>query len=205
MLFIDDVSLMLWLVTGSLTTVFLYGRQMFKEPPEKLKTFAPGLVCFALPLAILGFLCIITWPLPGAANIVVGFPSCFFGMLLIIAAWLIARGEDVRTMLRLPALFGGSMLIILALAIIMNRVGAPPASEGAIGQPPVAIIISLLWAIAYSSTGAVAIIAPRVQVLTPSWYRILSVLILISLFLFGSQAVISLLSHVAMFSAWHPS
>src|SRR5882724_9147060 len=85
--FIDAASLLLWLVAIALLLLYDYARR--GDPPEHLRFLAAPLACVALPMLALGWNVTTTWPLPGAANIIIGEPSLYFGSLLLIAAGLI--------------------------------------------------------------------------------------------------------------------
>jgi uncharacterized membrane protein len=202
--FIDDVSLLLWLVAACLDILLTYAKHSI-EPLDKLRSLAAPLACVAVPLTILGLSITLSWPLTGAANIIIGGPSLLFGFLLCMAAWLIARGEDLAALTGVARL-GGIMLMVMAVAIVMNGLGAPPASEGAIGHPPIATLFSVLWATAYMCVGICAVISRRVLcgTLSVGEKRLIQFLLWVASIIFGSQAIISTLVHTAQFAQWIP-
>jgi uncharacterized membrane protein len=202
--FIDCVSLLLWLVTASLSILLTYARRC-REPREKLRTLAAPLASVALPFTIIGLYITLCWPLTGSANIFIGEPVLFFGTLLCMAAWLIAREEDLAV-LTIVARFGGIMLIIMALAIVANGLGAPPTSEGAIGHPPIATLFSLLWSAAYLCTGICALVSRQILAgsFSRRWQKVFQVLCWTALIIFGIQAVLATLVHTSEFAGWLP-
>jgi uncharacterized membrane protein len=202
--FIDCVSLILWLVTASLYLLLTYAKRS-GEPREQLRSLAAPLASVALPLTIIGLYITLCWPLTGSANIFIGEPVLFFGTLLCIAAWLIAHEEEI-SVLTIVARFGGIMLLIIAVAIVANGLGAPPASEGVIGHPPIATIFTLFWAIAYICTGICAIVSRQILAgsLSGRWQNVLQVLCWTALIIFGIQAVLATLVHTSEFAGWLP-
>jgi putative membrane protein len=88
---------------------------------------------------------VLTWPLPGAYNIVIGEPALYFGLVLLGTAFAIRAGESLMP-LAVLAIFGGIANIVLSIAMLVH---------GLSRNPP-------LWAFAYAAIGLAAVLSPLV-------------------------------------------
>jgi putative membrane protein len=98
-----------------------------------------------LLLGVTGLHLVLTWPLPGAYNIVMGEPALYFGLVLLGTAFAIRAGESLMP-LAVLAIFGGIANIFLSIAMLVH---------GLSRNPP-------LWALAYAAIGVAAVLAPLV-------------------------------------------
>jgi uncharacterized membrane protein len=202
--FVDYISLVLWLVFACLMLLYSYGRRLAQGIPlDKLRVHGVSLASVSVPLTIFGLAMTLTWPLTGAANIVISEPVCYFGFLLTAFSWRMARGTDLDELrvFTVPTVIGGIFLLVLSVAIVANGVGSPPASEPVIGKFP--FVFSILWALAYACTGLAAITSQFYQILP--WRRLFLFFLVASIIMFGIHSVLSTLSHVQMFHDWVPS
>ena len=85
-------------------------------------------------------LLVLSWPLPGACNIVMGEPALYFGPVLLGTAFTIRAWENLMP-LAVLAFFGGIANTFLGIGTLVH---------GLSRNPP-------LWAAAYGATGLAAL------------------------------------------------
>jgi putative membrane protein len=96
---------------------------LLRNPAEASRTedhtrgFAWAFGAAGALLAIMGFHISLTWPIPGAYNIVFGEPLAYFGTLLVIGAPALGFRQNLMPLLVLGA-FGALSNLVLAAAII---------------------------------------------------------------------------------------
>jgi putative membrane protein len=144
-MFVDYLTVMMVAVVAAAVLTIAY-RLMFLEAPladQKPWGWAFGIV--GLLLGATGSHMVLTWPLPGAYNIVIGEPALYFGLVLLGTAFAIRAGESLMP-LAVLAIFGGIANIVLSIAMLVH---------GLSRNPP-------LWAFAYAAIGLAAVLSPLV-------------------------------------------
>ena len=90
----------------------------------------------------------LSWPLPGACNIVMGEPALYFGPVLLGTAFAIRAWENLMP-LAVLALFGGIASTFLGIGTLVHGLSRDPplwaAANGAIG---LAALCSRPWSCA---------------------------------------------------------
>lgn len=161
----------------------------------------PGLL-----LVLLGGNIAFTWPLSstalaagtfsGNANIVIGWPAFFFGLLLILAWVMVLLVPGPLRVIWQPlcsiASFGGIMLLVLGVAILAGHIGQPPSTDPMLIQQ---IANPLIWAILYWLMGLAACISP-LALTRPRWMVIGKGLLLLPLLVLSLFTLFTLIVHV---------
>lgn len=213
--FIDYVTLQMMSVLVVITGLFFrWGNPRFclltsslaMRRQEAWGFFLPGLL-----LTILGLHMVLVWPLvssplsagegyAGNANIVIGCPSLFFGVLFL-SVWLTlltSQGEARFVLMPLGhvASIGGVMLLVLGIAIFHSHVGEPPASDTPLIR---SIFNSWTWALVYGCLGLAACISPLALVHL-RWLARGRWLLLVPGVILFIALVLTLIAHVEQFT-----
>jgi putative membrane protein len=143
--FIDYLTVMMVAVVAGCALAILYGLRLRERPAVELRSWSWAFGVVGVLLAVPGLHIVLTWPLPGAYNIVMGEPALFFGVLLVGAALALRAGEGLMP-LALVAVFGGLINVFLAGAILLHGLSRSP----------------LMWAVGYAAIGLGAVLAPLV-------------------------------------------
>lgn len=143
--FVDYLTVMMVAVVAGSVLAILYGLRVRRTGPEEQRPWAWAFGMVGLLLALPGLYIVLTWPLPGAYNIVMGEPALWFGVLLVGTALALRAGESLMP-LAVLAVFGGLINLFLAVAMLVH---------GLSRNPP-------LWAVAYAAIGLAAVLAPLV-------------------------------------------
>jgi putative membrane protein len=127
-MFIDYLTIMILNLVIGLVLLALF---IFKYLEQDLKKVAPGFLVSGFILTVTGFHMILTWPLPGSANISMGEMALLFGVLLLAAGIAIIMQWELLT-LTIYAVFAGLAAIIIGFRYInMGFSKSPLVSGGA--------------------------------------------------------------------------
>jgi putative membrane protein len=144
-MFVDYLTVMMVAVVAAAALTITYGLMFVEAPLADQKPWGWAFGIVGLLLGAAGLHMVLTWPLPGAYNIVMGEPALYFGLVLLGTAFAIRAGESLMP-LAVLALFGGLANIFLSIAMLVH---------GLSRNPP-------LWALAYAAIGLAAILSPLV-------------------------------------------
>jgi len=186
--FVDYLTVMM--VAGSVLAV-LYDLRLRGTDLEEQRPWAFGAIGFLLALP--GLYIVLTWPLPGAYNIVMGEPALWFGVLFVGTALALRAGESLMP-LAVLAVFGGLINLFLAVAML---------AHGLSRNPP-------LWAAAYAAIGLAAVLAPLVvgKVGSFGWSRwAAGTLLVIGAAIFALGGFGAYIEHTSQegFGGWQPT
>jgi len=143
--FVDYLTVMMVAVVAAAVLTIAYGLMFLEAPLADQKPWGWAFGIVGLLLGATGSHMVLTWPLPGAYNIVMGEPALYFGFVLLGTAFAIRAGESLMP-LAVLAIFGGLANIFLSIAMLVH---------GLSRNPP-------LWAFAYAAIGLAAILSPLV-------------------------------------------
>jgi len=144
-MFVDYLTVMMVAVVAAAVLTISYGLMFLEAPLADQKPWGWAFGIVGLLLGATGSHMVLTWPLPGAYNIVMGEPALYFGLVLLGTAFVIRAGESLMP-LAVLAIFGGLANIFLSIAMLVH---------GLSRNPP-------LWAFAYAAIGLAAILSPLV-------------------------------------------
>ena len=144
-MFVDYLTVMMVAVVAAAVLTISYGLMFVEAPLADQKPWGWAFGIVGLLLGATGSHMVLTWPLPGAYNIVMGEPALYFGLVLLGTAFAIRAGESLMP-LAVLAIFGGLANISLSIAMLVH---------GLSRNPP-------LWAFAYAAIGLAAILSPLV-------------------------------------------
>src|SRR5215208_2039066 len=92
-MFVDYLTvIMVAVVPGAVLTV-VYGLMFLDAPLADQKPWGWAFAVVGLLLAVTGLHLVLTWPLPGAYNIVMGEPALYFGLVFLGTAFAVRAGE----------------------------------------------------------------------------------------------------------------
>ena len=153
-MFVDYLTVMMVAVVAAAVLTISYGLMFLEAPLADQKPWGWAFGIVGLLLGATGSHMVLTWPLPGAYNIVMGEPALYFGLVLLGTAFAIRAGESLMP-LAVLAIFGGLANISLSIAMLVH---------GLSRNPP-------LWAFAYAAIGLAAVLSPLVvhKVRALSW------------------------------------
>ncbi|HET6658546.1 MAG TPA: DUF981 domain-containing protein [Rubrobacter sp.] len=144
-MFVDYLTVMMVAVVAGAVITIVYGLMFLDAPLADQRPWGWAFGIVGLLLGVTGLHLVLTWPLPGAYNIVMGEPALYFGLVLLGTAFAIRAGESLMP-LAVLAIFGGLANIFLSIAMLVH---------GLSRNPP-------LWALAYAAIGLAAVLAPLV-------------------------------------------
>jgi putative membrane protein len=144
-MFVDYLTVMMVAVVAGAVITIVYGLMFLDAPLADQRPWGWAFGIVGLLLGVTGLHLVLTWPLPGAYNIVMGEPALYFGLVLLGTAFAIRAGESLMP-LAVLAIFGGIANIFLSIAMLVH---------GLSRNPP-------LWALAYAAIGLAAVLAPLV-------------------------------------------
>ena len=144
-MFVDYLTVMMVAVVAGAVISIAYGLMFLDAPLADQRPWGWAFGIVGLLLGVTGLHLVLTWPLPGAYNIVMGEPALYFGLVLLGTAFAIRAGESLMP-LAVLAIFGGLANIFLSIAMLVH---------GLSRNPP-------LWALAYAAIGLAAVLAPLV-------------------------------------------
>ena len=144
-MFVDYLTVMMVAVVAGAVITIVYGLMFLDAPLADQRPWGWAFGIVGLLLGVTGLHLVLTWPLPGAYNIVMGEPALYFGVVLLGTAFAIRAGESLMP-LAVLAIFGGIANIFLSIAMLVH---------GLSRNPP-------LWALAYAAIGLAAVLAPLV-------------------------------------------
>jgi putative membrane protein len=144
-MFVDYLTVMMVAVVAGAVITIVYGLMFLNAPLADQRPWGWAFGIVGLLLGVTGLHLVLTWPLPGAYNIVMGEPALYFGLVLLGTAFAIRAGESLMP-LAVLAIFGGIANIFLSIAMLVH---------GLSRNPP-------LWALAYAAIGVAAVLAPLV-------------------------------------------
>lgn len=159
------VAFILWSSSMALFLVACYlvrlSRSVYQQAPIGVQ--GDG---FAIPFGVAGVFLTFSggllsffWPLtPGSANIYIGYPTLFFGALLIAAALLLVQRKRLHVVALLTP-FPGVMTVVIGITMLVFHIGRPLTFEFG-GQGVLADFITMLWPGLYFIIGVSAICAP---------------------------------------------
>ena len=153
-MFVDYLTVMMVAVVAGAVVTIVYGLMFLDAPLADQRPWGWAFGIVGLLLGVTGLHLVLTWPLPGAYNIVMGEPALYFGLVLLGTAFAIRAGESLMP-LAVLAIFGGIANIFLSIAMLVH---------GLSRNPP-------LWALAYAAIGLAAVLSPLVvhRVRTLRW------------------------------------
>jgi putative membrane protein len=192
-MFIDYLTVMMVAVVAGAVITIVYGLMFLEAPLADRRPWGWAFAVVGLLLGITGLHLVLSWPLPGVYNIVMGEPALYFGLLLLGTAFAIRAGENLMP-LAVLAVFGGIANIFLSIAMLVY---------GLSRNPP-------LWAMAYAAIGLAAVLAPLVvhRVRALRWARLVAgVLLAIGALIFALGAYGAYLEHTSPeggFEKWVP-
>ena len=144
-MFVDYLTVMMVAVVAGAVLTIVYGLMFLDAPLADQRPWGWAFGIVGLLLGVTGLHLVLTWPLPGAYNIVMGEPALYFGLVFLGTAFAIRAGESLMP-LAVLAIFGGLANIFLSIAMLVH---------GLSRNPP-------LWALAYAAIGLAAVLAPLV-------------------------------------------
>jgi putative membrane protein len=144
-MFVDYLTVMMVAVVAGAVITLVYGLMFLDAPLADQRPWGWAFGIVGLLLGVTGLHLVLTWPLPGAYNIVMGEPALYFGLVMLGTAFAIRAGESLMP-LAVLAIFGGIANIFLSIAMLVH---------GLSRNPP-------LWALAYAAIGLAAVLAPLV-------------------------------------------
>jgi putative membrane protein len=144
-MFVDYLTVMMVAVVAGAVITIVYGLMFLDAPLADQRPWGWAFGIVGLLLGVTGLHLVLTWPLPGAYNIVMGEPALYFGLVFLGTAFAIRAGESLMP-LAVLAIFGGLANIFLSIAMLVH---------GLSRNPP-------LWALAYAAIGLAAVLAPLV-------------------------------------------
>lgn len=144
-MFVDYLTVMMVAVVAGAVLTIAYGLMFIEAPLADQKPWGWAFGIVGLLLGATGLHLVLTWPLPGAYNIVMGEPALYFGLVLLGTGFAVRAGESLMP-LAVLAIFGGMANIFLSIAMLVH---------GLSRNPP-------LWALAYAAIGLAAVLSPLV-------------------------------------------
>lgn len=144
-MFVDYLTVMMVAVVAGAVIAIVYGLMFLDAPVADQRPWGWAFGIVGLLLAATGLHLVLTWPLPGAYNIVMGEPALYFGLVLLGTAFAIRAGESLMP-LAVLAFFGGIANLFLSIAMLVH---------GLSRNPP-------LWAFAYAAIGLAAALSPLI-------------------------------------------
>ena len=192
-MFVDYLTVMMVAVVAGAVITIVYGLMFLDAPLADQRPWGWAFGIVGLLLGVTGLHLVLTWPLPGAYNIVMGEPALYFGLVLLGTAFAIRAGESLMP-LAVLAFFGGLANVFLTIAMLVH---------GLSRNPP-------LWAIAYAAIGLAAILSPVVvhRVRALRWAPLVAgVLLAIGALIFALGGYGAYLEHTSAaggFGKWVP-
>lgn len=144
-MFVDYLTVMMVAVVAGAVLTIAYGLMFIEAPLADQKPWGWAFGIVGLLLGATGLHLVLTWPLPGAYNIVMGEPALYFGLVFLGTGFAVRAGESLMP-LAVLAIFGGMANIFLSIAMLVH---------GLSRNPP-------LWALAYAAIGLAAVLSPLV-------------------------------------------
>ncbi|XOB97432.1 DUF981 family protein [Deinococcota bacterium DY0809b] len=188
-MFIDYLTVMMVAVVMGAVFTAVYGyAYLDRASPDERRPWAFAFWTAGLLLVVPGLHVTLTWPLPGAYNILMGEPALFFGVVLLLTGFAIWHGLDL-TPLTWTALFGGFALLALSVAILQHGLSRAP----------------LMWALGYGALGLAAVLTPLAY-RAPGWRLPVVVLLLVGAAVFALGGYGAYIDHTAKdaFGKWVP-
>jgi putative membrane protein len=192
-MFVDYLTVMMVSVVAGAVVTIIYGLMFLDAPLADQRPWGWAFGVVGLLLGVTGLHLVLTWPLPGVYNIVMGEPALYFGLVLLGTAFAIRAGESLMP-LAVLAFFGGLASIFLSIAMLVY---------GLSRNPP-------LWAIAYAAIGLAAVLSPLVihRVRALRWTPLVAgVLLAIGALIFALGGYGAYLEHTSAeggFDKWVP-
>lgn len=186
-MFIDYLTLMLINLVAGLAV--LAGWIYFDPEGKDTRRWVPGLLMSGGIGLVTGLHMILTWPLPGAFNILFGEMSVFFAVLLLGVAFCIWFALDLVAVAVYATFVGIASLIIGAQVILLGLTKSPALSG-----------VGFIW------MGIVGICAiPMLSVRRSPAFRVFGAVgLIIAAFLWAITGYSSYWGHVKPFSKWKP-
>lgn len=186
-MYIDYLTLMLINLVGGL--VVLAGWVYFDPEGKDARRWVPGLLMSGGIGLVTGFHMILTWPLPGAFNILFGELAVFFAVLLLGVAFCIWFAMDMIAIAVYATFVGIASLIIGAQVITMGMTKSPLLSG-----------VGFIW------MGIVGICAiPMLSVRRSQAFRMFGAVgLIVAAFLWAITGYSAYWGHVKPFSKWKP-
>jgi len=144
-MFVDYLTVMMVAVVAGAVLAIIYGLMFLNAPVADQRPWGWAFGVVGLLLGVTGLHLVLTWPLPGAYNIVMGEPALYFGLVFLGTALAIRAGESLMP-LAVLAIFGSIANIFLSIAMLVH---------GLSRNPP-------LWALAYAAIGLAAVLSPLI-------------------------------------------
>jgi putative membrane protein len=128
-MFVDYLTVMMVAVVAGAVLTVAYGLMFLEAPLADQKPWGWAFAVVGLLLAVTGLHLVLTWPLPGAYNIVMGEPALYFGLVLLGTAFAIRAGESLMP-LAVLAFFGGPSKYLLEHRHVGPRPLTQPSALG---------------------------------------------------------------------------
>lgn len=208
--YVDYATLLLIAFVCAIASTLFYGTYYFDSLVDEHRHEAYGFFASGLPLTVLGFHMVLTWPLKashpftGNANIVLGWPALFFGLLFLMAGLVIRFEHGKGTVAFKPltriARIGAVMQLALAIAILKTGTGVPPSSEAGF----IRILFGpVTWASVYLASAIAAFCSGwALDIRKRLIRRIVFCLLCFCACLFLLAGFGTIISHVQLFSAF---
>jgi putative membrane protein len=94
-MFVDYLTVMMVAVVAGAVITIVYGLMFLDAPLADQRPWGWAFGIVGLLLGVTGLHVVLTWPLPGAYNIVMGEPALYFGLVLLGTAFAIRAGESL--------------------------------------------------------------------------------------------------------------
>ena len=94
-MFVDYLTVMMVAVVAGAVVTIVYGLMFLDAPLADQRPWGWAFGIVGLLLGVTGLHLVLTWPLPGAYNIVMGEPALYFGLVLLGTAFAIRAGESL--------------------------------------------------------------------------------------------------------------
>ena len=124
---IDFVALLLINTMAGYVLLAWYVYAGIAEPDQR--KWAPGFVVAGLVALLFGGYLVLTWPLPGSYNSAYGEMSVLFGVLLLSAGVVMARGGSLLTLAGY-AFFAGLVAVELGIRFVVLDLSKSPLLTG---------------------------------------------------------------------------
>jgi hypothetical protein len=92
-MYVDYLTVMMVAVVAGAVLTIIYGLMFLEAPLADQRPWGWAFAVVGLLLGVTGLHLVLSWPLPGAYNIVMGELALYFGLLLLSTAFAIRAGE----------------------------------------------------------------------------------------------------------------
>jgi putative membrane protein len=183
-MFIDYLTLMLLNMAAGLVILALFLGSWIDKDPKKA---APGFLLVGTVALVTGFAVVLTWPLPGPANIIFGEMTVLLGGVFFTAGLSLVCGWSLTTV-GIYAAFAGTAAIVLAARILSLNYTQEP----------------IVAALGYAGAGVTAILSwPGMTVPKLKWLRWIAVIVaLLTALCWAVVAFPSYWAHPEIFAKW---